>query len=232
MTSRKLCDEKIRPARRRLAMSTLKCDSHQQWSGERGYTLVALLAAMTIILLLIMAAAPSVRQQAQRSREEEAIARGEEVAEAIRIYTVRKAVPTSMEQLLEGIPVPGGARKVQILRAEAAIDPLSSSGKWKLIKKTDATFLAFQRAVVVYAGGRTPDTRDTNFTNPAKAGPVPTLTNVLNLDEKEEPPGGEDDSEDSTGPFIGVASRSRRASVITYYGIARHDQWVFTPYFR
>jgi hypothetical protein len=61
---------------------------------------------------------------------------------------------------------------------------------------------------------------------------VAILTNILEIDSKEEAPGGEDDSEDSTGQFIGVASRSRRASVITYYGIERHDQWVFTPYFR
>jgi type II secretory pathway pseudopilin PulG len=227
MTSRKACCTEEWPFNRRPLKSVP--GSNQERGGERGYTLVAMLAAMAIILLLISAAAPSIRQQAQRSREEEAIARGEEVAEAIRLYTIRKgSPPTTMEELLEGIP--SGTKKVQILRPSAAIDPLSSSGKWKPIRKTDATFLAFQRAVTVYAGGRTPDTRDTNFLN--RVGPLPVLTNILDIDSKEEAPGGEDDSEDSTGPFIGVASRSRRASVITYYGIERHDQWVFTPYFR
>lgn len=218
MTSRKASHHTKRPLR----------SSRPPRSGERGYTLVALLAVMTIMLLLITAAAPSIRQQAQRSREEEAIARGEEVAEAIRIYTIRRNVPTSMEQLLEGIP--RGTKKVQILRPEAAIDPLSSSGKWKLIKRNDATFLAFQRAVTLYAGGQAPQTRDNNFLS--KAGPVANIVNLLDTETKEEPPGGEDDSEDSSGPFIGVASRSQRASVITYYGIERHDQWVFTPYFK
>ncbi len=231
MMSRKAGDEErlSAPVRRRCPVVSLPAlDSRNVRSNERGYTLVALLAVMAIMLLLISAAAPSIRQQAQRSREEEAIARGEEVAEAIRIYTIRKAPPTSMDELLEGIP--SGTKKIQILRPAAAIDPLSSSGKWKLIRKTDATFLAFQRAVTVYAGGRTPDTRDRRFTD--KVGPVAILTNILEVDSKEEAPGGEDDSEDSTGQFIGVASRSRRASVITYYGIERHDQWVFTPYFR
>jgi type II secretory pathway pseudopilin PulG len=204
--------------------------SETKQSGERGYTIVALLAVVTIILLLISAAAPSIRHQAQRSREEEAIARGEEVAEAIRMY-VRKSrgkLPTSMTELLEGAPE--GTKKVQVLRPAAARDPLSSSGEWKTIKRNDATFLAFQRAVTVYAGGMTPDTKDKMFES--VAGQLPKLVNILDTDTKEEAEGGEDDSENSNGPFIGVVSRSRRNSIITYYGIDRHDQWVFTPYFK
>ena len=54
--------------------------------SEGGYTLVALLAMMTVLALFAMAAAPSVQQQAQREREQEAIFRGEQVADAIREY--------------------------------------------------------------------------------------------------------------------------------------------------
>jgi len=52
--------------------------------SEGGYTLVALLAMMTVVALFAMAAAPSVQQQALRDREQEAIYRGEQVAEAIK----------------------------------------------------------------------------------------------------------------------------------------------------
>lgn len=228
MTSRKFRAQNQTASRRMASSRVVSC--HEKPSSERGYTIVALLAVVTIILLLISAAAPSIRQQAQRSREEEAIARGEEVAEAIRKY-VRKSrgrLPTSMTELLEGAPE--GTKKVQVLRPAAARDPLSSSGEWKTIKRNDATFIAFQRAVTVYAGGMTPETKDKLFEG--VAGPVPRITNILDIDTKEEAPGGEDDSENSTGPFIGVVSRSRRDSVITYYGIERHDQWVFTPYFK
>lgn len=232
MMSRKDSARKESSARHLSTTPQINNAPRRQPPGERGYTLVALLAVMTIILLLLTAAAPNIRQQTQRSREEEAIARGEEVAEAIRIYTKARGVPTSMEQLLEGIP--SGTKKVQILRPSAAIDPLTESGEWKLIKRTDAAFLAFQRAVATYAGGRTPDTKDQAFVS--KAGPLPIITNILNTGTKEEAKedttGGEDDSANSTGPFIGVASRSKRDSVITYYGIERHDQWVFTPYFK
>jgi type II secretory pathway pseudopilin PulG len=196
--------------------------------GEQGYTLVALLALMTIMALLLVAAVPNVRLQAQRSLEEEMIWRGEEVAEAIRQYTRRRGtLPTSMEQLLEGVPV--GTKKVQILRPVAARDPLSSSGEWKLIRRTDQAFLEFQSAVMAYAERQVP-TRDTQFVQ--LAGPIPTLTNTIDTGTIDSAPGGEDNTANSTGPFIGVASRSRRNSIINYYGISRHDKWIFTPYFR
>src|SRR6266478_9926480 len=54
--------------------------------NESGYTLVALLALMTVLALFAAAAAPSLQQQARREREKEAIFRGEQVAEAIRLY--------------------------------------------------------------------------------------------------------------------------------------------------
>jgi general secretion pathway protein G len=228
MMSRKSSAQNHAASRRPASSRVVSRDGKQ--SGERGYTIVALLAVVTIILLLISAAAPIIRHQARRTREVEAIARGEEVAEAIRVY-VRKSrgrLPTSMTELLEGAPE--GTKKVQVLRPAAARDPLSSSGEWKTIKRNDPTFLAFQRAVTVYSGGIMPETKDKVFEG--VAGQVPRITNILDTGTQEEAPGGEDDSENSTGPFIGVVSRSRRSSIITYYGIERHDQWVFTPYFK
>src|SRR5215208_7426082 len=74
--------------------------------SEAGYTLVALLAMMTVLALFAMAVAPSIQQQAQREREQEAIFRGEQVADAIRSYykdrlrfgvVGNQALPTSMD---------------------------------------------------------------------------------------------------------------------------------------
>lgn len=201
--------------------------------GEQGYTLIALLALMSIMALLLVAAAPSIQHQTQRALEEEAIWRGEQVAEAIRLYVrlnPRHQLPTSMDDLLEGAPT-NGAKRIQVLRPVAARDPLSSTGEWRLIKKTDPAFIDFERAVIAYAG-RMPSTSDSTFINAPGVGQPPQITNVLDLGTTEESPGGEDTSANSPGQFIGVASRSRRNSIITYYGIDRHDKWVFTPYFR
>ena len=201
------------------------------FKAERGYALVALLVVMSLMALLALAAAPQVRQQAQREREKEAIFRGEQVAGAIRLYYQYRgnqgvnSLPTSMDQLLEGIP--RGTKKLQILRSEAARDPLSSSGEWRLIGPTSPEIGTFVRSVTVYSGGVPPTPR-----LPGLAGLIPQMTNILDTDSTDTAPGGEDTSANSSGPFLGVASRSQRNSVMTYYGIERHDEWIFTPLFR
>jgi type II secretory pathway pseudopilin PulG len=201
---------------------------------EDGYALVSLLVVMSLMALFAMAAASNVRQQAQREREKEAIFRGEQVADAIRsYYRYRRtqgvqgvnSLPTTMDQLLEGIP--RGTKKLQILRSEAARDPLSSSGEWKLISPTSQDFAALVRSLTIYSGGVPPTPRDQQF-----AALIPQMTNILDTKSSGTAPGGEDDSASSSGPFLGVASRSQRNSVLTYYGIDRHDEWIFTPLFR
>jgi len=201
--------------------------------GERGYALVSLVLIMTLLVLFAAAAAPNVKQQAQREREKEAIFRGEQVADAIRSYYRYRgaqgvnSLPTSIDQLMEGIP--RGTKKLQILRAEAARDPLSSSGEWKLIGPTAQEFAAFVRAVTVYNGGAPPTPRRDLA---GLASLIPQMTGVLDTKSTETAPGGEDNSASPSGPFLGVASRSQRNSVMTYYGIDRHDQWIFTPLFK
>lgn len=200
--------------------------------SEAGYTLVALLALMTVLMLALIAAAPSIQQQHQRELEREAIARGEEVAEAIRLYVAaRGALPTSIEQLLEGAPL--GTKKKQILRRSAARDPLSRSGEWRLVRPNDAAFLDFKRAVILYAGGQVPQGRQLPQLLRPFAAPVANIINLGPAASTPEPTSlDEDDSSNNTGPFIGVVSRSRRESVVNYYGIDRHDDWVFTPIYR
>jgi type II secretory pathway pseudopilin PulG len=199
---------------------------------EGGYALVALLAMMTLMLLVMMAAAPNVQQQSRRERELETIARGEEVAEAIRMYIhYANRPPTSIEELQEGAPF--GTKKVQVLRASAARDLLSEKGEWRLIKANDRALIDFVKNLTTYADGRLPNaTTDTHPMMQQLANTLPRITNILNTGTSEDAPGGEDSSLTSNGPFIGVASRSRRESIIAYYGIERHDEWVFTPFFK
>lgn len=211
---------------------TLKFGTSTQ-CGEEGYTLVALLALMTVLALFAAAAAPSIRHQAQREREVEAIFRGEQVATAIRrYYSYRRygagdaSLPTSMDQLLEGVP--SGTKKVQILRPSAARDPLSDSGEWRLIRPRSSELADFQRAVMLFAGNVRPVTNDRQLQQVEQL-MAPTVLPVLGITSAS-PAALSDDS--STGPFIGAASRSKTNSIIQYYGIDRHAEWVFTPLFR
>jgi type II secretory pathway pseudopilin PulG len=199
--------------------------------SDGGYALVSLLLVMSLLALFALGAAENVRQQAQREREKEAIFRGEQVGDAIRSYYQYRgnngvnSLPNSMDDLLQGIP--RGTKKLQILRTEAAHDPLSSSGEWKLIGPTSQDIAAFVKSLTVYSGGTPPTPRMANM-----ASPILQMTNILDTESKNTAPGGEDNSASSSGPFLGVTSRSQRNSVMTYYGIDRHDGWLFTPLFR
>lgn len=209
--------------------------------SEAGYTLVALLAMMTVLALFAMAAAPRVQQQALREREQEAIFRGEQIADAIKAYyryrstVVRaggdQALPTSMDQLLQGIPKPGGSKNLQILRVSAARDPLTIEGEWRYILPRSEALIDFQQSVLFYAGNMLPPSNDREVQQIQQFA-VPRIAVVSNLGTLTSRGSSSSLADDATGPFVGVASRSRRDSVLTFYGIERHDQWIFTPLFR
>jgi type II secretory pathway pseudopilin PulG len=202
---------------------------------EAGYTLVALLAVMTVLALFAMAAAPSIHQQAQREREIESIFRGEQVAEAIRrfySYQQRRgmngdaALPTSIDQLLEGLP--DKTQKIQILRPSAAHDPLSRSGEWDLVRPRSASLADFQRSIMLYADNVRPTTRDPQLKDVEQLMAPPVLP-TSDLASSNLPSSNNDST---SGPFIGVTSNDKSKSVLYYYGIDRHDGWIFTPLFR
>ena len=209
--------------------------------SEAGYTLVALLAMMTVVALFAMAVAPSVQQQMIREREKEAIFRGEQVADAIREYyryrsaTMRtagdQALPRSMDELLQGVPIPGGSKNRQILRPSAARDPLTIEGEWRFILPRTDALIDFQQSIMFYTGNILPPVRDPQIAQLQQFA-VPQITRVTNIGPLTSRPSSSSATDDATGPFVGVASRSRRKSVLTYYGIEQHDQWIFTPLFR
>src|SRR5258706_1247164 len=211
-------------------MTTLTTMAMETRKSERGMTLFAVMAIMAISAIALLAVAPTVQQEIQREKELEAIQRGEEVAEAIRQYVeyYRGAkLPNSMDDLLEGLPQ--GTKKRAILRASAAIDPLSEDGKWRLIKADVQSLGGFARRVLNYNGGVLPSNPSQTFDRYSVF-----IKNSLNTETDSDIQGDDEDFDvvtDNT-PFIGVASQSRSKSVIAYYGIENHSKWVFTPLFR
>jgi len=206
-------------------------------ASQKGYSLVSLMAMMTLLAIAMMAVAPSIQQQVQREKELEAIRRGEEVAEAIRQYVNHyngAKFPNSMDDLLEGIPF--GTKKRQILRESAAIDPLSEDGKWRLVGVESKTMVNFARRVQNYNNGALPTSENVSRTVLDKFGVFFTNIDTKNEDDTTESTDltDEDDGEISTEntPFIGVVSQSKNKSFIAYYGIENHSKWVFTPLFR
>jgi hypothetical protein len=202
------------------------------FGDERGMTLLVVMGMMVVFSVIMLAAAPSVYVEVQREKELESVRRGEEVAEAIRQYVEfyrGQRLPQSMDDLLDGLPQ--GSKKRQILRASAAIDPLSEDGKWRLIKADPETLAKFAKRVQSFNNGLLPNNPSRLFDRYAIV-----IVNAVNTGTEDDldDPDADDDFEVTTDntPFIGVASQSRGKSVIAYYGIQRHSNWVFTPLFR
>ncbi|MET0752271.1 MAG: hypothetical protein ABWZ66_02810 [Pyrinomonadaceae bacterium] len=198
--------------------------------SEAGMSLLAIMAVMTLFAIALLAVAPTVQIGVQREKELEAIRRGEEVADAIRQYVefYQGKPPDSIDDLLEGLPQ--GTKKRQILRASAAVDPLSEDGKWRLIRADSQAFLSFGKRVQIYNNGILPSSASPILDNFARP-----LVNVINTkDEGDVQDADEEEIEDVTEgvSFIGVASQSRSKSIIAYYGVENHSKWIFTPLFR
>lgn len=195
-------------------------------------SLLAVMAIMTIFAITLLAVAPTVQMNVQREKELEAIRRGEEVAEAIRQYVTfyNGKLPDSMDDLLEGLPQ--GTKKRQILRLSASIDPLSSDGKWRLIKPDSSAFINFGKRLQSYNNGFLPSSPEPRRLFDPYALPLVNIINSQTDSDLQEADDTEFDVVTDNQPFIGVASQSRSKSVITYYGIENHSKWVFTPLFR
>jgi type II secretory pathway pseudopilin PulG len=98
--------------------------------GERGFSLVALVAAMTIMLILMGAAMPSWKYVVQNEREQELYFRGDQIASAIERYQKKNggAAPTTLEMLVKG----------KYLR-KAYEDPMTRDGEWRFIRAGEVT---------------------------------------------------------------------------------------------
>ena len=207
-------------------------------NGESGMTLIAIMAMMAIFAIVLLAVAPSVQHEIQREKELESIRRGEEIAEAIRQYIgfYRGAkLPESMDDLLEGLPQ--GTKKRMILRPSAATDPLSEDGKWRLIQPGPKEIAAFAKRVQTFNNGILPDSKRGTTDTDGQFLDRYSIQILVNLNTGTEDETDYVDDEDfnvttDNQPFIGVSSQSRSKSVIAYYGIERHSNWIFTPLFR
>jgi type II secretory pathway pseudopilin PulG len=95
---------------------------------ERGTTIVLLLVIVAIISVGLLAALPVWETQVRRESEEELIFRGEQIVNAVRLYTKKNPgqFPASLEDLY----------KKRFLR-RLYKDPMTRDGKWDLVLQND-----------------------------------------------------------------------------------------------
>ncbi len=116
---------------------------------EGGFTLVEMIAAITILLLLTSMALPLARVQVQREREVELRSDLREMRTAIDRYKYFSDMglipvkvgsfgyPPDLETLVKGVPVKGAATaKYKFLR-KIPVDPMTGSTEWGLRSMQD-----------------------------------------------------------------------------------------------
>jgi type II secretory pathway pseudopilin PulG len=170
-------------------------------SGEGGFTLVALMAAVTVMLIMMAAAVPSWRYVMKNDREEELIARGGEIADAIARYQARNgnALPPSLEVLVKG----------KYLRREYK-DPMTKDGRWRFIRQGEAIGPIRAPGGSTAAGGGTT--------------PTPTTTTTTRPSAFSQTTGGT-----TVGGIQGVASTSKEEGLRVFNGRTKYNEWVFLP---
>src|SRR5262245_63906452 len=109
--------------------------------NERGYALVAMMGVVMFALILTTVAAPPIKWEAKREREEEMLWRGHQVAKALEGYfSARGRFPNDLEELVKGVDL--GVKKMRFLRPSAVCDPMMPCDReegtnWKLINPGD-----------------------------------------------------------------------------------------------
>src|ERR1700730_19265433 len=98
-------------------------------SAQNGFALLMVMFLTTLVLLGAMAAAPSIRTERQREKEEEMIWRGKQYIRGIKLYYRKTGrFPTSVDDLTK--PKVGSLRFMR----QAYKDPMNKEdGKWRFI---------------------------------------------------------------------------------------------------
>jgi type II secretory pathway pseudopilin PulG len=177
------------------------CEARRRGAFEQGYSLVALVASVTIMMILMAAAVPSWKYVMKNDREEELLFRGGEIADAIVRFQKKNAnaYPTSLDQLVKG-------RFLRKLYKE----PMSKDGKWRLVHQGQTV-----------TPGAVPGQDPTD-----KGMPITTTTTTTTTTM---PSGTAATGSGGTtvGAILGVSSTSTEKSLRIFNGRTQYNEWIF-----
>jgi type II secretory pathway pseudopilin PulG len=178
-------------------------------SRQRGYTLVFLLVAMTVMSVLIAAVLPLLSTEVQRDKEEELIFRGLQYAEGIRNFRRRFGrYPNSLKEMYDVRP-----RTLRKLWK----DPITDSDDWGLITLTagaPASGPPVPGSSPPGGSGLKPWTTPTPAPTPS---PTPSFGGSFGAPALA-----------PAGPVTGVYSKSKKKSFKVYQGHDTYFDWRFT----
>lgn len=180
-------------------------------AAEAGYNLVMLVMAVTVLNVMIAAALPLWSALIQRDREQEAISRGLQYAEAIRVFQHRYGrLPNRLEELVEIEP-----RSIRRLWG----DPLDHDRPW-------AVLVQLPKGAVVAFDPETGKPLDPNQL------PIGPDGKPVGLPPTSDDSGGTSGSGNHPkpviGPIRGVKSRATGQAFQSFAGSESYSGWEFT----
>ncbi len=214
--------------------------------NDRGYALIGLMGVIMFALILTTVAAPSLKLESQREKEEEMLWRGQQVAWAISRYKRLRgnAYPTDLNELVQGIEI--GTKKIRLLRPSALCDPMMpcvGETNWRLVHPGDPLPKELLDAIVSTQEKRQMPVNPQNLSELARfaqigATKLPGQPADTQLDGNIGPVGGANQGDDSSsdpdskfkrGPIIGVVSKKSDRMFRSYFGIEQYDHALFFP---
>ena len=188
-------------------------------SPQDGYVLLFLLIFLTLLIIAATAAAPTIKNQIRREREQELIRRGQQYARAIkRFYTKFGRYPNRLDELED-------TNNLRFLRRRYK-DPMTPDGQWRIIHVGEAKYLPEGFGVPARppgspAGGQRPAAASPTTTGSGPAGSQPgTPAQQLGTLPTGGPTFG-------GAPIIGVASTSEKESIKEYNTRNHYNEWEF-----
>lgn len=173
-------------------------------TSEAGFTLIALMALVTIMLLTMGVGVPFWRHLVKDDREQELIFRGGQIADAIQRYQGRNAnaPPPTLEVLVE-----------QRYLRRLYTDPMTPEGAWRLVRQGESI------GPIRAPGGSSPAAGGSPFGASATPTPAPSGPAAGNV--------GPVTGTTLGGGIVGVASTSQEQSLRLFNGRDRYDEWLF-----
>jgi len=188
-------------------------------AGERGYAMVALLVAMSVMAVALSTALPIFQTVARREREAELVFRGEQYARAIGMFQRKyaNALPPDVDVLVNE----------RFLRKKY-LDPIAG-GEFRLLGPGSPELAAAIGAPPEQAQqqGRGRGARPTGRASSGRAASqtlVREFETRLSLSQRAR----ETAAGQAPGGILAVASRSTQSSMKLYNGKGKYNEWVFT----
>lgn len=200
-------------------------------ASQDGYVLLVLLIFLTLLIIAATAAAPAIKNQIRREREQELIRRGQQYARAIkRFYAKVGRYPTRLEELED-------TNRMRFLRRRYK-DPMTRDGQWRIIRLGQSKYPPQGFGVPAQlpgspAGGQQPAT--TSPATPAAPGTssAPATSGAAPPSNQPGTPVQQLGTLPTSGPtfggapIIGVASISEQESIKEYNSRNHYDEWEF-----